>query len=55
MNYILLVLPFFFWIFLTVLMKNTEEKWLREKFGKEYIDYCKDVNRVIPWFAKNKY
>ena len=35
--------------------KNTEEKWLREKFGKEYIDYCKDVNRVIPWFAKNKY
>lgn len=55
MNYILLVLPFFFWIFLTLLMKNTEEKWLREKFGKEYIDYCKDVNRVIPWFAKNKY
>ena len=33
-------------------MKNTEEKWLTEHFGKEYINYCKRVNRAIPWFAK---
>ena len=29
---------------------QTEEKWLLEKFGTEYAEYCKHVNRVIPWF-----
>lgn len=51
-NLWLLFLPFVFWIFMTVLMKNTEEKWLREKFKTEYDEYCKKVNRVIPWFKK---
>ena len=46
------VLPFVFWIFMTVLLKPTEEKWLREMFGKEYEDYCKRVNRCWPWFPK---
>ena len=47
-NYILLILPFVFWTILTILMKNTEEKWLKNEFGKEYEVYLKQVNRVIP-------
>lgn len=53
-NLYLLVLPFVFWSYLTILMKFTEEKWLRKRFGKEYVAYCQKVNRVIPWFRKNK-
>ena len=49
-NVYLLIFPIIFYIFLTVLMKQTEEKWLLEKFGTEYAEYCKHVNRVIPWF-----
>lgn len=51
-NYLLLILPIIFWIYLSLLMKMSEEKWLRAKFGKEYDLYCKRVNRVIPWFPK---
>ena len=49
-NVYLLIFPIIFYIFLTVLMKQTEEKWLLKKFGTEYAEYCKHVNRVIPWF-----
>ena len=49
-NVYLLIIPVVLYIFLTVLMKHTEEKWLLDKFGSEYIEYCKHVNRVIPWF-----
>lgn len=48
----LLGLPVLFWLFLTVLMKHTEEKWLLERFGREYEDYCRRVNRCIPWFPR---
>ena len=51
-NIFFLPLFFFYWIFMTVLMKNTEEKWLLELYGDEYADYCKRVNRCIPWFSK---
>jgi hypothetical protein len=51
-NLFLLILPIFFWIYLTVLLKLTEEKWLLEKFGEEYVSYCRCVNRIIPWFPK---
>lgn len=51
-NLYLLILPVVFWLYLTALLKNTEERWLREKFGREYLDYCQRVNRVIPWFPK---
>lgn len=51
-NYILLILPFVFWVFLTILMQNTEEKWLRNEFGKEYEEYARKVNRVIPWIRR---
>ena len=53
-NPILLILPLLFWIIMTIVLKNTEEKWLKELYGQEYIDYCKRVNRCIPWFPKKK-
>lgn len=48
-NLWLLVLPVVYWGFMTVLMKNTEEKWLKGLYGEEYVEYCKRVNRCIPW------
>lgn len=53
-NLWLLILPFGYWVFLTVLMKHTEEKWLLDMFGRQYTDYCKTVNRCIPWKSKKK-
>ncbi|MBR0272029.1 MAG: isoprenylcysteine carboxylmethyltransferase family protein [Methanobrevibacter sp.] len=48
-NLILLVLPIIFWIFLTIAMIKTEEKWLLEKFGNDYVLYCQTTNRFIPF------
>lgn len=47
-NIILFILPVIYWVFLTVAMIKTEEKWLIDKFGNDYIDYSKKVNRFIP-------
>ena len=49
-NLWLLILPVLYWLFLTVLMKCTEEKWLKNLYGMEYEEYCRRVNRCIPWF-----
>lgn len=51
-NLVLLVLPIIYWGFMTVLMKLTEEKWLTDLYGKEYIQYRQRVNRCIPWKGK---
>lgn len=51
-NLWLLILPFIFWLFMTILIKNTEEKWLLKLYGKQYIEYCRRVNRCIPWLKK---
>ncbi|MBR1407607.1 MAG: isoprenylcysteine carboxylmethyltransferase family protein [Clostridia bacterium] len=48
------ILPVFFWIFMTVLMRQTEEKWLRSLYGSEYEDYCRRVNRCWPWIPKKR-
>lgn len=53
-NWWLLILPFIYWLFMTVLIKQTEEKWLTAQYGQEYLDYCKQVNRCIPWFKRKK-
>ena len=53
-NWVLLVLPFLFWILMTIVLKNTEEKWLTNLYGQEYIDYCKRVNRCIPWLPRKR-
>ena len=47
-NLYLLILPFIYWLLLTIFMINTEEKWLKDLYGREYIEYCKRVNRCIP-------
>ncbi|CEM63026.1 isoprenylcysteine carboxylmethyltransferase family protein [Treponema phagedenis] len=47
-NWYLLLLPPIFFLYLTLLMKYTEEKWLLQQYGEEYQDYCKRVNRCIP-------
>lgn len=44
---------FFYWIFMTVLMECTEEKWLKKLYGREYEEYCRKVNRCIPWLQKS--
>lgn len=53
-NLWLLLLPPIFWLDITVLMKTTEEKWLAAYYGEEYLHYCKQVNRCIPWHPKYK-
>ena len=47
-NLFFLPLFFFYWIFMTVLMKCTEEKWLKNLYGGEYEEYCRRVSRCIP-------
>lgn len=54
-NLVLLVLPVIFWAVLTIVLKRTEEKWLLEKFEDEYACYCKQVNRILPWFSFTGY
>lgn len=44
---------FFYWILMTVLLKPTEEKWLKNLYGEEYEMYCRRVNRCIPWKKRN--
>lgn len=53
-NLWLLILPMAYWAAMTILMKNTEEKWLHELYGQAYLDYCRRVNRCIPWFRRTR-
>ena len=53
-NMFLFFIPVICWIYMTVFLKLTEEKWLADLYGEEYIEYCKKVNRCIPWFPKHK-
>ena len=45
------MIPVFFvnWAAITIVLKNTEEKWLADLYGAEYEEYKKCVNRCIPW------
>lgn len=47
-NIYLIILPIIYRVFLTILLKHTEEKRLLDLFGSEYITYCKQVNRCFP-------
>jgi hypothetical protein len=44
-----LVIPFFSFVYLSIVV--TEEEYLRGRFGTEYEDYCKRVNRFLPNFS----
>ena len=48
-NLFFFVLPLLYWLYMTVLMKATEEKWLKNLYGAEYENYCRQVNRCWPW------
>lgn len=37
------------WAVITIVLINTEEKWLLKVYGNEYAEYKKRVNRCIPW------
>ena len=47
-NLYLLILPIVYLIFLSISLKNTEEKWLIDLYGDDYIKYSKEVKRFIP-------
>jgi protein-S-isoprenylcysteine O-methyltransferase Ste14 len=47
-NIFLFILPIIFWIFLTVAMIKTEEKWLIERYDDDYLEYSKKVSRFVP-------
>lgn len=53
-NLILLIVPIICWLYMTIILIKTEEKWLKKLYGQEYVSYCKKVNRCIPWFPKKK-
>ena len=53
-NLWLLIIPVINWGIMTVVLKNTEEKWLLDLYGKEYEEYKKRVNRCIPFSSKNR-
>lgn len=45
----MLILPVIDWAIMTVVLINTEEKWLLDLYGNEYAEYKKRVNRLITW------
>lgn len=51
---VLFLIPVICWIYMTIFLKLTEEKWLMKLYGQEYVEYCKRVNRCIPWFSGYK-
>ena len=51
-NSLLLVAPLVCWIYMTLFLIFTEEKWLIDMYDEEYKEYCKKVNRCIPWFQR---
>ena len=52
-NYWVLPMILVDWLILTIVLINTEEKWLLNLYGDEYAEYKKNVNRCIPW-KRNK-
>ncbi len=51
-NYWMLPIILIDWVIFTIVLKNTEEKWLLDVYGQDYEDYKKRVNRCIPWIPK---
>lgn len=49
-NLLLLILAPCYHLLMTFMVKATEEKWLTDRYGAVYLDYCHKVNRCIPWF-----
>ncbi len=47
-NAFMLLLPFVNRLIMTVILINTEEKWLSDLYGDEYNEYKRKVKRFIP-------
>jgi protein-S-isoprenylcysteine O-methyltransferase Ste14 len=45
----LIGIPLFIFFYMAIIM--AEENYLANKFGQEYVDYCRNVNRFIPKFS----
>lgn len=54
-NLILLIIPVLGYVYMTIILKNTEEKWLYTLYGEKYKEYCKKVNRCIPMIKIKKW
>ena len=52
-NYCLLIVIPVNWLIMTLTLVNTEEKWLENIYGDEYMEYKGRVNRCIPWIPGN--
>ena len=50
----LLIIPVINWMIMSIVLINTEEKWLLDLYGTEYEKYKKQVNRCIPWIPKKR-
>lgn len=48
-NVWILITPFINWLIMTIVLKRTEEKWLLDLYGDEYVKYLRRVDRCIPW------
>ena len=48
-NIYLFILPIIFWIILSIALARTEEKWLTDKFGNDYVLYAQTTNRFVPF------
>ena len=53
-NWWLIVIQIINWGIMTIVLKNTEEKWLENLYGEEYMEYKSQVNRCIMWFPRKK-
>jgi protein-S-isoprenylcysteine O-methyltransferase Ste14 len=47
--FVLIGIPLFIFLYLAII--RAEEHFLAGKFGQEYIEYCRSVNRFIPQFS----
>jgi protein-S-isoprenylcysteine O-methyltransferase Ste14 len=53
-NIWMLILPVINWLIMTIVLINSEEKWLLKLYGNEYAEYKKRANRCIPFFPRRK-
>jgi protein-S-isoprenylcysteine O-methyltransferase Ste14 len=44
--YLVIFIPFFLFVYQAIVL--AEENFLRGKFGQQFVDYCKRVNRWVP-------
>ena len=51
-NALLLFAVPLYWALMTVMLVRTEERWLADLYGDEYTEYCRKVNRCMPWFPR---